>query len=314
MKLVLYIVLIVILTMVTQLMTSVFKNRSSIGQDAFIVHEEYTHTLKKVHLIETLKDKKEWELLASVAHSSKKSADWIMTDVDVTFFDDLGKPVKVRGAKAIFESKTRKLVITGNVTATISNGYEVKSDELIYNSNDRLLESQSAVQIERLSANETHKSIINGGSMKTSMRDQVLILEQSVKATRGSKSQGGIEIESGHARLSRSSRTVEFFDKIKMSWGENQFSGDEGRFIYEAKADQLSDIWIEGNVQFKGASRSGRCDKAHLNIKEAKTVFMGNPQVIDEGHKMEGETISIDHELDNLSIKQIKGEFLDKGK
>lgn len=313
MKVLLYVVAIVILTVVTQLVTSVFKTRGSIGQDAFMVHEDYTHTLKKVHLIETLKDRKEWELLASVAHSSKKSADWIMSEVDVTFFDDLGKPVKVKGAKAVFESKSRKLVVTGQVTASISNGYQITSDELIYNSNDRLLESHNAVQIERTAAGDKFKSIINGGSMRTSMRDQVLTLEQGVKAVRGSKEQGGIEIQSGQARLSRSSRSVEFFDKLTMSWGDNNFSGDEGRFIYEAQLDQLSDVWIVGNVKFNGGSRSGRCQTAHLNIKEAKTNFMGDPIIIDDGHKMEGETIIIDHELDNLSIKQIKGEFLDKG-
>lgn len=314
MKLVLYVVFIIVITVVAQLTTSIVRNRVSVGNEVFEVNEEYTHTLKKVHLIETMRDKKEWELHASVAHSSKKNADWIMSDVDVIFFDDFDKPIKVRGSKARFQSQTRMLVISGNVVASINNGYEIKSEELVYNSNTRLLESQGAVEIERSSIKDKSKSIIQSGSMKTSMRDQVMMLEQNVKATRGSKAQGGIEIESGQARLSRSSRSVEFFDKITMNWGENYFSGDEGRFIYDTKSDQLSDIWIIGNVQFRGSSRSGRCEKAHLNISEAMTIFMGNPQIIDDGHKIEGESIALDHERDSLSIKQIKGEFLDKGK
>ena len=276
------------------------------------VQEEYSHSLSQVHLIEARQEKKEWELTALRAHSRKQSSDWLLHQVEVIFVDDQNMEVRVKGDQAVYNTKERNLSIKGHVRATTKNGYQVETEELIYTSSDRLLKSSGTVQIQKQGLPGQPLTKIESGFLSTSLKDQTLFLDRQVQMARGSLEQAGVQVQAGQAQLSRSNRTLEFYHDLKMAWGPNQFQGQMAKFEYDPKTDFLSHVWIEKDVRYQGFNRSARCQKAHLEMQSGYTTLSGTPIIWEQGHRIEGEVIRIDHERDAIQVELLKGEFVEE--
>ncbi|MCB0357650.1 MAG: LPS export ABC transporter periplasmic protein LptC, partial [Bdellovibrionales bacterium] len=116
-------------------------------EDAEEPVEEQTHLhqgpveqlLTEVHLVESREDEKEWELWSKEAKTYKKNKVWDLEVVHVKFFGKKGVVFDVTGAKGKVEIRSKNMEITGNVVTKTSNGYEFRTEKVIYNSKERIL-------------------------------------------------------------------------------------------------------------------------------------------------------------------------------
>lgn len=280
------------------------------SQDSGIeVNDQYTHTLKKVHLVESFQDGKEWELNADIAHSQKNGAAWLLSNVRVRFFEESTLGIHVTGDWALFTTSQRKLHIYGNVVAETENGYKIKTQDLFYTSNDRQLFSEGAVDIIRQSSRRTGATVIKGGYMRTSMKDSMFTLGNGVSAAQGRTLGGGLEVKSGEARLSKEKSSVEFYDKVHMSWGDSEFQGQSAELRYNSAEDELEEVLLVGQVQIISDTRFASCERARLSMREGITELSGRPKVIEAGNQVEGEKIILNHENNTVKVEQMRARF-----
>jgi LPS export ABC transporter protein LptC len=279
------------------------------------VDDEYVHTLKTVHLVESFKDDKEWELFADSARNRAATSSWQLKKVKVNFLDARGRLTKVIGDEATFQSKLRKLHIYGNVSVETPNGYVIRTNEIFYTSHDRQLFTLNEVEISREEMGKIKKSLgssIRGGFMRTSMQDQEILLGGSVRASRELNSGRRLIVHSGQAKLSRNQGSVEFYEEVKISWGPNQFSGEKAQFLYNEKLSQLETVILAGHVKIQSDTRYASCDKAILNIQNGTTELVGNPRVIEGDSQISGEVIVLNYEDDTVRVKNIKASFQER--
>jgi LPS export ABC transporter protein LptC len=279
------------------------------------VDDEYVHTLKTVHLVESFKDNKEWELFAQSARNRASTASWQLIKVKVNFLDPQGQLTKVVGDEATFHSKERKLNIYGNVVVETPNGYVIKTKEIFYTSQDRQLFTLSEVEILRGEMGNLKKrpgSSIRGGFMRTSMQEQEILLGGEVKVFRDLNQGRKLTVESGQAKLSRNQGSAEFYEEVKINWASNQFSGEKAQFLYNEKLNQLKKVILTGNVKLQSDTRYASCDKAVLNIQSGISELVGNPRIVEADNQITGDIILLNHEEDTVQVKSVKASFQER--
>jgi LPS export ABC transporter protein LptC len=277
-----------------------------------LVDDQYHHNLKGIHLVESFKDDKEWELFAEAARSHAFESKWSLEKVRVHIVDHKGELIKIKGNQASFYSKEKKLHIFGNVDVETKNGYFIKTKEIFYTSQDRQLFTVDPVTImrkETIGDNEKSYSSIEGGFMRTSMNDSEMLLGGRVKASRKIAQGLNLIVESSEAKLFREKKAIEFYQDVLIQWGPNEFRAQQGTFHYNEKERRLETVTLLDQVKMRSRSRHVTCGKAVLNILRGVTELSGKPKVYDTKSFLEGEFILLDHEEDTVSVKKIEAIF-----
>jgi len=300
------------LLVIQNLLPKFISEVSSEPPEQMSIDDEYVHTLKAVHLVESFKDDKEWELFSESARNSESTASWLLSRVKVNFLDQEGRLTHVLGDEATFHSKDRKLHIFGNVSVETQNGYVIKTKEIFYTSKDRQLFTLNEVEILRKEFGDAlnkPQSTIKGGYMRTSMRDQEMLLGDTVKAARYLGGGRRLIVRSGEAKLSRNQGSVEFYESVNIVWGANEFSGDRAQFLYQEKENQLETVILTESVRIQADNRYASCEKAILDIQNGTTELLGNPRVVQSDNQITGDIILLNHEDDTVQVKNIRANF-----
>lgn len=274
--------------------------------------DDYVHTLKTVHLVESFKDDKEWELFADSARNKASASAWLLQKVKVNFLDQEGRMTRVAGDEATFHSNERRLHIFGNVTVETQNGYLIKTKEIFYTSMDRQLFTLNEVAILRREdggGRSLEGSFIEGGYMRTSMQNNEMLLGGNVKANKTLERGRKLSVLSGQARLSREQGSVEFYEEVEIAWGASRFSGEMAQFVYNEKLNQLEQVILTKNVRIQSEARYAICERAVLDIQSGITELSGRPKVVESGNQVEGDSIVLNHEDDTVSVTNMKANF-----
>lgn len=136
--------------------------------------EKPTLSLDTVHHIATKDGLKQWSLNASVVNYYKNKNEAVFKDLTVLLFSEKNDETKLTGLTGKLDTEKNNIVVSGNVIA-VNGAYTLKSEELHFNNDKRIVNSFVPVEI------IDGKSRITADTMETNLNTSVTILEGNVK-------------------------------------------------------------------------------------------------------------------------------------
>lgn len=285
--------------------SSLFSNNQEISQ-SISSEEESFHSLKKVHLIESARQDKEWEMTAERARNKPGGNEWHLFKVEVFFYHHQRLALKVFGNEALFDSGKRYLKINGDVKVETQNGYQIKTESLFYDSQEKVLFNNEPVQLLRGGGLQKKEAIVNGGFLRTSLKENDMLIGGNVLVDQKEGSQLNLKVIAGEARFSKFKNQVEFFNNVKIEWGEYFFESGSSEFHYDEKEQLLYLIKMIKNVKIISPENYATCGQATLSIQEEKTELLDSPRIIQGKNQLEGDKIILNHRDNSIRIDKMR--------
>jgi LPS export ABC transporter protein LptC len=132
--------------------------------------------LKKIHVVEKKKSRKEWELEADTTEVFNQEKTTLLQCVKLKFYPKNQKELTVLAKNGKFNNETKNMEVYGDVVVSSEEGYSLKTDSLKWVSNKRVIETDDPVVI-------TNRGLkIKGKGLFSEIDKHSLMIKSDVKA------------------------------------------------------------------------------------------------------------------------------------
>ncbi|MCB0420461.1 MAG: LPS export ABC transporter periplasmic protein LptC, partial [Bdellovibrionales bacterium] len=222
----------------------------------------------------------------------KENGLWVMSTVKTDFFAVRGAVYRVTGARGKVDMESKNLIISGNVIMISSNGYTFKTDEIVYNSEKKVLTSSTQVKV--VGPKEPHsrqRLQLVGDTLESSLEESYMWINGNVKTSKVLQDGRLAKISSASARLSGVNNSVEFSEEVEIDVDGVKVTGPAAVFKYSQQGEILDSVVVKGGARLSDARRWATADRVDVSLKEDKVVFRGNPRLVHGGDELRGEEI-----------------------
>ncbi|WP_413585163.1 LPS export ABC transporter periplasmic protein LptC [Bdellovibrio sp. HCB274] len=244
-----------------------------------------------VHLVESQKGQRDWELFSESAEGSQGSGNWKLKKVRVFFYNKEKVEFTATGDEGTIDAASKDLKIQGNVITRSENGYVFKTPGISYSSVKRLIESPESVYMEGPPDKTGGGMVVKGRSMQVFVDDSKMLIREKVTATKSTNQGKRFEIDADGAEFSGKHNMARFLGAVRMNYDGMRLEGPEASFMYDRGANILSSISILGGVKVSDADKFATADTVNLDLLANKYVFKGKPKVIQNNDELSGEEI-----------------------
>lgn len=246
-------------------------------------------SLQSMHMIETQQGGKEWELWSEKADRIKEKDLLKLKQVKTVFFAKSGVTFTVTGDQGTVEVKTKNLRIEGNVVTKSSNGYTFTTDYLDYGSTDKALKTDSEVQMIGPPDKKNSGLKLTGKGMKAQVQEGEMEILSAVHAdkTFGARK---VDIRSRRALFNAHDRSARFLGDAVLDMATMRITGQEARFDYDAKADEIRNLTVLG-AKVSDTDKWATADNLKIDFSTYKFTFLGHPRVVQNNDELKGEEI-----------------------
>lgn len=251
--------------------------------------------MEGVHLVEGQGDKKEWELYSISADGFIGQGVWQLKEVKVIFYARTGDFYKVVGEEGKINISTKDIDISGKVFISSTNGYEVRTDEVHYVSQDKILTIPGLVNTRGPKDKEGFRLNLKCVGMETFLENSLMIMKSDVFAERMLTSNSGqklVKIQSGKAHISGKSNLLRFFDNVLIQYENFKVTAPEAFFAYKEKSDVPESILVNGGVNIDGMERKATAEHLKIDVTQDQYVLRGSPKVVQNGDEIIGDQIT----------------------
>lgn len=268
---------------------------ADISVDEAARNESAAQVMVGINVVETRDERKEWELWADRAVSVYGEGDLELENVKVRFFGTDGVDFLVTGERGVVEAETKNMEVQGKVVMKSSNGYVFNTDNMIYDSEHRVLGSDSAVKVlgPRLPKN-IRRLVINGMGMGIDLLSESMKIRANVTASRGipkKKASEKLNIIAGSAMLSSKDQSISFNDDVKMGVEGVSISGPSAKFVYSSDGGQLKAVEMDGGVKVSDWNKFATAEKVLIDLEKNRYIFKGRPRVVQDADELFGDEI-----------------------
>jgi LPS export ABC transporter protein LptC len=287
-----------------------------------------SQVMEGVHLVETGRGQKEWELDSDSAQGFRDKGAWKLKGVKAKFFSISKSVYSVSGKEGNVETQTKDMFIRGNVVTTTSEGYTFKSESLRYTAQKHTLETPDNVQISGPKNEDKFEMTGRGllAHVDTSVMD-ILHNVQAVKAiqskddgsdatslgaTENEGDNGGnkmMYIKSLRCHLNGKTSEVHFQDSVQVDLDSVRMTGNAADFLYDKNSHLLTSLLMQGNVKVSDQEHFGASQFAEVLFKEKEFVLYGNPSVTQNGDELHGSEIRFLHGGKEVKVSKAKAKM-----
>jgi LPS export ABC transporter protein LptC len=243
-----------------------------------------------VHLVETGRGRKEWELDSEYAQGFKDRGNWKLQGVRVKFFGSSGTMFSVKGDSGSIQTETKDMEINGNVVTTTSEGYVFKSDSLKYEAGLRVLSTQSEVLITG-PKDEQGQFELSAKGLVARMDSNVMDLKDNVRAVKSIPPDRTMTIKSLWSRINGKTNEAHFEDQVQVDIENFRMTGNMADFDYDPKTKALRSLVLQGNVKVTDQQHWAASQKAQVLFAKNEFILTGNPRVIQSDNELRGQEI-----------------------
>jgi LPS export ABC transporter protein LptC len=247
--------------------------------------------MRGVHVVETKKEKREWELWASQAIGLRDSGDMKLETVRAEFFTDQGESFVVTGKTGEVDSQSKNVKIQGEVVTKSSNGYAFQSDYVFYESNKKSLSTDAAVRVDGPRGRKQEPLHLSGVGMVTDLRAGEMKILKNVKAKQTLAQTGRMNIESSLAVLSNQAKEMRFDGGVIIDFSGVRVRGPTAQFLYDAKKEAVSQVRMDGGVQLSDWNKMATAERVNIDLVNNKYVFNGSPKIVQDTDEVMGDEI-----------------------
>lgn len=270
--------------------------------------DQFTQSMRGVHVVEAKNDKREWELWSDVASTFKNTGNLALETVKTKFFGDDGVFFIVTGQEGSVEAASKDMFITGEVATESSNGYRFLTNQIRYDSQDRELITEQPVTITGPAQRRSDRLHLTGNSLRADLLSSTIFVEGNVRAQKGVdiKGQKVMHIKASSALLSAQTNEVSFSGGVFINLHGMRISGPSARFLYKPNSGQIAAVELEGGVRVSDQNKWATSEKVRVDLDRELYVFKGSPKVVQQNDELFGDEIVFEDGGKKVKVKNAR--------
>lgn len=247
--------------------------------------------MQGVHLVESQKGMRDWELISDAAEGSQGAGTWKIKKVQVFFYNKEKVDFTVTGDEGTIDEKSKDLQIVGNVVTKSTNGYVFKTPSISYSSLSRQIVSPEQVVMTGPPDKTGGGLSLVGNRMTVSVDQSKMIIHDDVTARKDLKDGKKFEVSADSAEFSGKDHEARFLGEVRVAYDNMRLEGPEASFLYKTGADILSSVAVKGGVKVSDVDKYATSESVNLDLLSNKYTFRGRPRVIQNNDELSGEEI-----------------------
>ncbi len=252
---------------------------------------ETQQKMQGVHLVESRKGSRDWELFSEAAENTQGAGAWKLAKVRVLFYNNDRVDFIVTGDRGNIEGESKNLRIEGNVVTKSSNGYTFESNSVIYQSTNRIIRSPDAIRMIGPPDEKGKGLVLTGQQMEAWVDENLMKIHEKVVANKTLNDGKQFQIKSRSAEFSGKSRLARFIENVSIEVGSMKMEGPEANFEYRPGADILQSVLVKGGVKVSDVDKYATSDTVKFDPEQNKFTFNGRPRVVQNNDEITGEQI-----------------------
>lgn len=247
--------------------------------------------MEGVHLVESQKGTRDWELFAEKAEGAEGDASWKLKKVKVHYFSGDQISFIVTGLSGSIDSKSKDMKISGQVVTRSANGYVFKTQEVNYVAEKRLITSPS--EIEMIGPSDTQGEGFNfkGNKMNLQVDESLMVIEGQVVGRRKMKNGKNLDLKSSRAEFYGKNDEAHFDGQVEINYGGILIKGPSARFAYNEMSRFINSIKVDGGITVTGENKLATSEKLSIDLEKNLFRFTGRPKLIQNEDELMGDEI-----------------------
>lgn len=271
--------------------------------------EKGTETQQKmqgVHLVESRKGNRDWELFSESAESNQGKGAWKLQNVRVLFYNNDKVDFTVTGKSGTIDSESKNMKIEGDVVTKSSNGYTFQSNSVAYLAAQRVIYSPDEIRMMGPPDDKGKGLILTGERMEAHVEESLMVIKEKVVATKTLSDGKKFQIRAGSAEFSGKSRLAHFSNDVAIDVGAMKMQGPEANFEYRSGADILQSVVVKGGVKVSDVDKYATSDTVNFDPEQNKFTFNGRPRVVQNNDEITGDQIVFIDGGKKVKVEKIK--------
>ena len=233
--------------------------------------------MRGIHLVENANNQKGWELFAEEAEGSSDTS-WVLKKVKIDFYAEDQSHYTVVGDVGEIDSGSKNILIRGEVVTRSTNGYEFKTNDLKFVSENKVLKSDDTVQMSGPDDRSGKGFILNGVGFRIDLRKNKMSILSFVEANKIIE-KSFFEIKSNTAEFSNKTQQADFAGNVSLKYDKISMKAPIAQFQYSNEDKMLKTIFLKNGVQMFEIGRSGLCQEVEMDLEQDKMTLRGSPKV-----------------------------------
>lgn len=262
--------------------------------------------LAGIHLVESREGFRDWELYAAKALGSQGKSEWQLESVQVLFYSGSKIQFTVVGDKGKIDSKSRDLTVDGNVVVQTVNGYELRSNRVVYLAGPRRIIGPQPVEITAPKDEQGSGFVLNGTAFNASVEASIMNILGPVSGRKSFNDSRNFVIRSEKAELSSVNKSIKFSEQMQMTFSDFTIQGPEARFEYGDGKEALKNIWINGGARMQDPDKIASANQIQYVPSKQEFILTGKPRVVQGADEYIGDKITLSESGSKLNVEKFK--------
>lgn len=259
-----------------------------------------------VHLVESRKGSRDWELFSDQAENQDKKGQWTLRTVKIFFYNQDKIDFIVTGKNGYIAPGSKNIKIEGDVVTKSSNGYIFKTYSVAYDSDLRTISSPDRVKMTSPSEDRGSQIELQGNILEAFVETNKIFIRKDVRGQKNLSNGKAFLVQSGSVELSGKDRTAKFRDNVNMQMDAMKIQGPEAHFNYKPGVDLLDMIKVIGGAKVSDRDKLATADSVQYDPEKNDFIFYGRPRVIQNNDEITGDKIIFVDGGKRVKVEKIK--------
>lgn len=261
------------------------------AQDNAAAKNQVEQKMQGVHLVESQKGTRDWELFSKAAQSYQGRSEWDLEQVRILFYNNEVQDMEVRGDKGKIHYEKRDMKIEGHVEIETSNGYIFAAPYVEYRAHERLIVCQGVVQVKGPFENKKRSLFMQGTGMRIPVTERKMYLDQNVSGDKVFPEGKVLKFKSESAELSAASQTALLKSNVSIDYPPMKMKSRDAVFAYNDKTKQFEYLELQGQVELTDENRRAVSENLKVDFNLKQFTFSGQPRLYQGADELLGEQI-----------------------
>lgn len=266
-------------------------------------------TMGGVHLVESQKGERDWELFSKTAQGNQTEGNWTLQTVKVLFYSSENMSFTVTGNEGQIESTTKNLKLRGNVKTVSSNGYEFITDSASYMTSKRQILSPDFVKLKGPKDNMGEGMMLTGNYLIANVNENTMKIYKDIKGSKKLNDGKSFDIKSNSVEMKGNQKEIHFIGQVVINYSEMTIRGPFAKFLYSSGDTEMNRLIVEGGVVVDYQDKKATSEILDLDLATNKFVFKGKPKLIQNEDELTGDQIIFLDGGKRVKVEKLKAEM-----
>ncbi len=244
-----------------------------------------------IHVVEAKGESIDWELWADRADQTSSQSLWQLEDVKSKFYGVQKVEYTVTGNSGQVSEDQKKMKVQGKVLTQSTSGFSFESEEVVYNSEAKQLESPDNIKMKGPKDVNGDRLILTGRNLVADLKTNTILIGEDVSAQKVVKKDHVVRIKSKKARFNNEKKTARFIGNVVIDYDSMRITGPRAEFKYRKGSDIIESMVVEGGARVTDLDKWATSDKLSVFFADERYVLQGQPRVVQDNDELRGDKI-----------------------